>query len=166
MGIPFPSGGQDKISDSERIANPCYNIVTMAEKKKSPRGSEFWQIIFPALLAAVLILALGIWFGITGSAGNISRFAQISTVLLAIPVYAASLLFGLLVLVGLIYLAGKLIRAIPPVTERLGNILDRIQDSAERGTRSLARLVIWPAAILAIFQRKSDQPVEEIKLND
>ena len=111
------------------------------------------------------MLALGIWFGLTGSAGNISRFAQISTVLLSIPVFIASLVFGL-VLVGLIYLVGRLLRGIPPVAERLLHFLDRIRDTAERGSRSVAKLVIEPAARLAVFQRKSDRPVEEIKLND
>lgn len=147
------------------VTNPCYNIVTMARKKKSPRGSEFWQIIFPTLVGAGLILAFGIWFGLTGSSGNISRFAQISTVLLAIPVYITSLLFGL-VMVGLIILIGKLIKGIRPITEKVLDILDKLQDGAKQGTRSLVRLVIEPAAILAIFQRKPDQQGQEIKLND
>jgi hypothetical protein len=165
MESPFLSGSSDQFSDSERIANPCYNIDTMAEKKKSPRGSEFWQIIFPALVGAVLLLALGIWFGFTGSSGSISRFAQISTVLLAIPVYIISLLFALL-LAGMIYLVGKLIQGIPPVAERLVNLLNRIRGSASQASKSLARVVIGPAAIMAIFQRKPKRQVEEIKLND
>lgn len=137
----------------------------MAEKKKYPRGSDFWQILFPVLLATVVILALGIWFGLTGSSGNLSRFAEISTVLLAVPVYIVSLLFGL-VLAGLIYLVVKLMRAIPPVTGRILQVLDRIQDGASRGTRSLARLVIEPIAIMSIFRRKRDRPSSEIKLKD
>jgi ABC-type dipeptide/oligopeptide/nickel transport system permease component len=136
----------------------------MAEKK-SPRGSEFWQIIFPTLVGAVLMLALGIWFGLTGSAGNISRFAHISTVLLSIPVFIVSLVFGL-VLVGLIYLVGRLLGGIPPVAEKLLHFLDRIRDTAGRASRSVAKLVIEPTAKLAVFQRKSDPSVEEIKLND
>jgi hypothetical protein len=137
----------------------------MAEKKKSPRGSEFWQIIFPALLGTVLILALGIWFGLTGSTGSISRFAEISTVLLAIPVYISVLLIGL-ALVGLIYLTGKLIHGIPQITSRLLEVLGKIQNGAERGTRFLARLVIEPMTMLAMFQRKRGRSDQEIKLDD
>lgn len=147
------------------IANPCYNIVTMAEKKRAPRGSEFWQIIFPTLVGAVLLLAVGVWFGLTGSSGNLARFAQISTALLAIPVYIVALLLGL-VLVGLILLIGKLIQVIPSLTGWVLEYLGKIQKGAKLGTRSLARLIIEPIALLAIFQRKSDQKDQDIKLND
>ena len=137
----------------------------MAEKKKSSRGSEFWQILFPTIVGAVLLLALGVWFGITGSKGNLSRFAEISTVLLTIPVYIATLLFAL-ILVGLIFIVSKLIQGIPSITGPVIQILDKIRDGAAQGTRSLARLVIEPTAILAIFQRKRDRRDPDIKLND
>lgn len=137
----------------------------MAEKKKSPRGSEFWQILFPTLVGAVLILALGIWFGLTGSTGSLSRFAEISTVLLAIPVYIGSLLFALL-LVGMIYLVSQLIKGIPTITGRVLEVLDKIRVGAARGSRSLTRLVIEPIAILGIFRRGTEHQDPEIKLND
>jgi hypothetical protein len=137
----------------------------MAEKKKAPRGSDFWQIIFPTLLAAILILALGVWFGVTGSSGNLARFAEISVVLLAIPVFIASLLFGL-VLAGLIFLVSKLIQGIPPITGRVLDFLGKIQDRAVRGTQALSRLVIEPIAFFGFFQRKRKQQDPEIKLYD
>jgi hypothetical protein len=137
----------------------------MAEKKKAPRGSEFWQIIFPSVVGAVLLLVLGFWFGLTGSTGSLSRFAQISTVLLALPAYIAILLFGL-VMVGLILLVGKLIQVIPTLTGWALELLGKIQKGANLGTSSLARLVIEPTAMLAIFQRKSAKKDQEIKLTD
>lgn len=137
----------------------------MAENEKAPRGSDFWQIIFPALLGAVLILAVGIWFGITGTSGNLSRFAEISVVLLAIPVFIASLLFGL-VLAGLIFLVSKLIQGVPPITGRVLEFLDKVQDGAVRSTRSLSKLVIEPIAIFGFFRRNREQQDPEIKLND
>ncbi len=137
----------------------------MAEKKKSPRGSDFWQILFPTLMGAALILILGIWFGVTGSTGSLSRFAEISTVLLAVPVYLAALIFAF-VLVGLIYLVSKLIQGVPAFTGRAYDLLDRIRGGAQRGSRSLARLVIEPAAVMAIFQRKADRQDPENKLYD
>ena len=137
----------------------------MIEKKKYPRGSEFWQILFPTLLAAVLIVALGVWFGVTGSSGSLSRFADISTVLLAVPMYIAALLFGI-VLAGLIYLVGKLFQVIPPITGRVLQILDKIQNGAALSTRFLARLVIEPISILGIFQRKRNHQGAKIKIKD
>jgi hypothetical protein len=137
----------------------------MAEKKKSPRGSEFWQILFPTLVGAAMILALGIWFGITGSTGNLSRFAEISTVLLAIPVYIAALLFAL-VLVGLIYLVTRLIQGVPGITGRVLQFLDKIRNGAVQGSQSIARLVIEPVAILAIFQRNKGNRDPDINLNE
>ncbi len=150
---------------AEREANPCYNIVTMAEKKNPSEGSEFWQIIFPTLVGTLLMLVLGIWFGLTGSTGSLSRFAQISTAMLAIPVFFAALLFGL-VMVGLIYLVDKLMKGIPTITGRVFEVLDKIQEGAVKGSRSLARLVIEPTSLFAIFRCKVDQQDQEIKLKD
>jgi len=137
----------------------------MAEKKKPPQGSEFWQIIFPTLMGAVAILALGLWFGLTGTSGNLARFAEISTVFLVIPVAFAALLFGLL-LFGLIYLVGRLIQGVPLITERILTLLEKVRDGAKLGTRSVARLVIEPAAALAIFQPKKKRQDPDISLND
>lgn len=137
----------------------------MASKKKAPRGSEFWQILFPTLVGAALILALGVWLGLTRSSGSLSRFAEISTVLLAISVSSISLLIGLL-LVRSIILVNKLIKGIQPITEWVLGILDKIQDGVKRGSGSLARLVIEPAAVLAVFQRKPDHRGQEIKIKD
>jgi len=137
----------------------------MAEKKPSHEGSPFWQILFPTLVSAALLIALGCWFGLTASAGNTSRFAEISTVLLTIPVYIAALLFGL-ILVGMIYLVIKLTQGIPQITGWILELLEKIHAGVEVGTRSLARLVIEPAAFLAVFQRKRDSHDPKIKLND
>lgn len=137
----------------------------MAAKKKPPQGSEFWQIIFPALVGAVVILSLGLWFGLTGTSGNLARFAEISTVLLVIPVVFVTLLFGLL-LFGLIYLVGRLIQGVPPITEWILLLLEKIRDGAKLGTKSVARLVIEPAAALAIFQPKKKRQAPDISLND
>ena len=137
----------------------------MAAKKKPPQGSEFWQIIFPTLVGAVVILSLGLWFGLTGTSGNLARFAEISTVLLVIPVVLGTLLIGLL-LFGLIYLVGRLIQGVPPITERILILLEKIRDGAKLGTKSVAKIVIEPAAALAIFQPKKKRQDPDISLND
>jgi hypothetical protein len=137
----------------------------MVAKKKPPQGSEFWQIIFPTVVGAMVVLSLGIWFGLTGTSGNLARFAEISTVLLIIPVVLAALLFGLL-LFGLTYLVGRLITGIPPLTERILKLLEKIREGTTKATRSAASLVIEPAALLAIFRPKQKHQDSEISLND
>ena len=109
-----------------------------------------------------MILAFGIWFGITGSTGSLSRFAEISTVLLAIPVYIAALVFAL-VLVGLIYLINRLIQGVAGINGRVLPFLDKIRNGAVQGSQSLAKLVIEPLAIMAILQRKKGHRDQEIK---
>lgn len=137
----------------------------MAENKDHPRGSERWQVLFPTILTAVLLLILGIWLGATAGSGSLSRFAEISTVLLAISVLLINLLIGL-VLVRLISLVGKLIEGVHSLAKRVLDFSDRVQDIVRRGSRSLARLVIEPAAILGIFQRNADRQGQEIKIKD
>ena len=148
-----------------RPANPCYNIVTMAEKRKSPQGSEFWQIIFPTLVGATMIFGLGIWFGITGSTGSLARFAEISTVLLVVPTGLAVLLMGLL-LGGAAYLFGRLIEGIPPLTGKVLDFLEKIRAGVKQVSSAAARLVIEPAAVLAIFKPRRGRQDPEIPLND
>lgn len=137
----------------------------MAEKRKSPRGSEFWQILFPTLIGAVLTLTVGIWFGVTGTSGNLNRFAEISTVLLVIPVLLAALIFGLL-LGGSAYLIGRLIKGIPPLAEKVLGLLDKVRQGAKQASSAAASLVIEPLAALAIFRPKRDRQDPDISLND
>lgn len=137
----------------------------MADKKKTPQGSEFWQIIFPTLVGAGLILAVGIWFGLTGTTGNLARFAEISTVLLVIPVGLAAILFGLL-LGGLAYLIGRLIEGIPPLTGKVLGLLEQVQDGAKKASSTAARLVIEPAAALARFKPRRDRKDPKISLKN
>jgi hypothetical protein len=60
--------------------NPCYNIGIMAEKKESPAGSSFWQIIFPAIAGTILILLVCVWVASGVGPGNISRFAELDKI--------------------------------------------------------------------------------------
>jgi predicted PurR-regulated permease PerM len=144
---------------------PCYNIGTMAEKKKPPAGSSFWQILVPMLLAALLAVLLGAWFAVYSSPGNLSRFAEISTVLLVIPVFFAALVFALL-LVGLIYLVQWMMDWIPRATGPILEALQKVREIASRISGLSARVVIEPAAFLAGIRRKKRPPDREISLTE
>ena len=140
--------------------NPCYNIGIMAEKKESPAGSSFWQIIFPAIAGTILILLVCVWVASGVGPGNISRFAELSTVLLILPV----LLFSLIILVILgacVYLSVRMIRGLPPITSRIGEFLDKIRDGASRVSKFIVQPVIQPSAYLkgfkSIFSREKSR---------
>jgi hypothetical protein len=124
----------------------------MTDKRTSRPGSTFWQIIFPTLAAAVLFLLAGIWVILYSSPGNVSRFAEISTVLLVIPVFFMSLL-GLLLLGGLIALVLKIIQGIPPITIWILDILEKVREIIRAISKNLVKPVIEPASYLAGFRR-------------
>jgi len=125
---------------------PCYNIVIMEEKKKVSRGSEFWQIIFPALIGLALIGFLCVWVVIGVNPGELTRFAEISTVLLVIPVITLSL-FSFIILGFLIYLVQRLIVGLPPVTIKILEFLDKVKGVVKKVSETIVQPVISPAAI-------------------
>ncbi len=132
----------------------------MAEKKGTPAGSSFWQIIFPAVVGIILVLLICIWVAIGVSAGNISRFAELSTVLLILPVLFFSLII-LVILGACVVLSVWMIRGLPPITSRIVEFLDKIRDGASRFSEIIVQPVIQPAAYLkgfrSIFSRKKSR---------
>jgi Zn-dependent protease with chaperone function len=129
----------------------------MAENKKASRGSEFWQIIFPALIGLILVGLLCAWIVVAVSPGNISRFAEISAVLLVIPVLFFSL-FSLLLLGLLIYLVQRMIQVIPPLTTRVVEFLEKIQEAVRKISEVIVKPVIQPTSVVTgirnIFAKK------------
>mgnify|MGYP000409609729 CR=1 FL=1 len=132
----------------------------MAEKKESPAGSSFWQIIFPAAAGTIFILLICIWVASGVGAGNISRFAELSTVLLILPVLFFSLII-LVVLCAFFVLSVKMIRGLPPITSRIVEFLNKIRDGVSRFSEIIVQPVIQPTAYLkglrAIFSREKSR---------
>ena len=129
------------------IFNPCYNIVIMEKKKEPTAGSSFWQIIFPTIIGTIVILLVCVWVVIGVGAGNITRFAELSTVLLVIPV----LLFFLIVMFVLgasIYLVVRLMRGLPSITSRILGFLEKIREGVGKISDFIVKPVIQPTAIL------------------
>jgi len=148
----------------ERVLNPCYNIGIMAEKKKDPAGSFFWQIIFPTLIGSLLILFVGIWIILYTSPGNVSRFAEISTVLLVIPVLF-SLLLMMLLLVALIVLIIKIIQGLPSISGWILDKLEWIQKYVKVVSENVVVPVVRPAALLAGIRRIFSKENPDIQID-
>jgi len=146
------------------MPNPCYNIVIMAEKKKAPAGSVFWQIIFPTLVGTILFLLGGIWIVLYSSPGNIARFAEISTVLMVIPVLFGSLL--VMVLLGaLIALVLKVIEGIPPITEKILEVLQQIQKVIGGISKKAVVPIVRPSAVMAGVRRLFSRDKSRVKMD-
>ncbi len=119
----------------------------MAEKKKASRGSEFWQIFFPALAGLILVGLICAWIVVGVSPGNISRFAEISTVLLVIPVLFFSI-FTLILLGLLVYLIQRLILVIPPFTAQVVEFLENIQEAVQNISERIIKPFSQPASVI------------------
>jgi len=123
----------------------------MAEKKESPAGSSFWQIIFPAAAGTIFILLICIWVASGVGTENISRFAELSTVLLILPVLFFSLII-LVVLSAFVVLSVRMIRGLPPITSRIVEFLNKIRDGVSRFSEIIVQPVIQPTAYLKGFK--------------
>ena len=136
----------------------------MAEKKKVPAGSFFWQIIFPTIVGTLLILFVGIWIILYTNPGNVSRFAEISTVLLVIPVLFSSL-FVLLLLGALIILVIKIIQGLPSITGWILDKLEWIRKTVQTVSENAVVPVVRPAAILAGIRRAFSKDNADIQID-
>ena len=119
----------------------------MAEKKGSPAGSSFWQIIFPAFISGVLIILIGVLVAMKLGEDELGRFAEISTVLLILPIIISSSLFFVIFGAG-IYLITRVMQGIPPLTTRILEILDKIKDVVKKVSEFIVQPVIRPSALL------------------
>jgi hypothetical protein len=119
----------------------------MDKKKEHVAGSDFWQIIFPAIIGTIVILLVCVWVVIGIGAGNITRFAELSTVLLVIPVLFFSLI-SLFVLGALTYLVVRLMNGLPSITSRTLEFLEKIREVVRKISDFVVKPVIEPTAFL------------------
>ena len=136
----------------------------MAEKKNEAAGSSFWQIVIPAILSGIVIILICVWVVIEAGEGSVTRFAEISTVLLVIPVLFLSLI-TLIILGAGIVLTGKLMEWLPPITQRFLEYLDKAQELIKKFTEFIVQPVIRPSALLggikkSISREKSRYRIE------
>ena len=136
----------------------------MVDQRNTPAGSEFWQVIFPLILGILVVVFLGVWVVLEVSPGNISRFSEISTILLVIP-YMAFSLVGLVLLVALIALTAKIITGLPAITEKILDILERIRTMVKRISGYSVAPIIRPKAFLASLTQIFKKDNTEIQID-
>ncbi len=80
---------------------------------------RFWQILTPIILGSLITLAAAVLMVLTltgkVSVGNLSQIAAVSTIWLIMPVMVFGILLTLLLL-GLIYLAARVLNILPQYT--------------------------------------------------
>jgi hypothetical protein len=110
---------------------------------KAHRRQVGSQILLPVLIGVVVFVAGPIiaWLAAFGGAGDVGRWAEISTMWLLIPVMIGGAI-QLAALVALIYGIGRVIGWIPQYSYRAQRIAARIQQGTRRGTEMIRRPVL------------------------
>lgn len=142
-------------------------IPKPVHKRSSPVGESYQrhrrqltgQVILPIVLAALLFVASIVLISLATfrGSGDSARWAEISTMWIAIPVLIMGFVF-LAVLVGIIYLLARLLGIAPIYTNRAQGFVQklgiRIQRAADLPVRPILFLNGMGASIKALLGRK------------
>lgn len=128
----------------------CYNKM-MKEQFTKPVHASYrkhrkdlaWKIIFPVVLSSVLCIGLIALVSIAtfNWGGDVQRWADISTMWVAVPVMLGMLIF-LAIVAGLVYLLAKLLNITPRYTVIVQNFFYKIESYAKRGADAAAKPII------------------------
>lgn len=112
------------------------------------RKDLIWKIIFPVVLSTVLCIGLIvlIWFATFRGGGDVQRWADISTMWIAIPTMIG-MLITLALLGGIIYLLAKLLHITPRYTVMAQDFFYMIQSYAKRIADAVVKPIINVDAI-------------------
>lgn len=118
------------------------------------RKDTAWKIIFPVVLSSVLCLGLIVLINIATfrGGGDVQRWADISTMWMAIPVMVL-LLVVFAVLGGIVYLLAKLLHIAPPYTAMAQEFFYKIEGYAKRGADAVAQPFIFIDSLGASINR-------------
>jgi hypothetical protein len=123
------------------------------------RRQRTTQIILPVVLAVVLCIALVVLINIATFQwnGDVARWAEISTMWIAIPLLVAGFLFFAL-LVGMIYLLTRLLGIAPVYTNKAQNFVEklgiRVRLIADASVKPIIFLNGIGATIQSLFDRR------------
>jgi len=131
-----------------------YHPRNLATRRRH-RIESWWQIWFPLLLV-VSLLAGGVYLLAASSPGSLGALAQVSTMLIAMPLLLIGLLL-LLILGVAIYAVSYVIGWLPPLAFRIQSLAARIA-AASRRTADLAaepvlRLDSWAGVARHVIER-------------
>ena len=118
------------------------------------RKDLIWKIIFPVVLSVLLCggVILLVTIATFGWGGDVQRWADISTIWIAIPFMIEMLVF-LAVVVGLIYLIAKLLEITPKYTPIAQDFFYKIESYAKRFADAAAKPIISLNSIGASINR-------------
>ena len=102
-----------------------------------------WKILFPVILSAVLCLALVVIINLATfrDSGDVARWAEISTMWIAVPTMLGMLIV-LALLVGIIYLLARLLNIAPRYTLIAQDFIYKVESYAKRIADAVAKPVI------------------------
>lgn len=97
---------------AERLKTPPAHYSYLKHRRQAIR-----QILLPILLSALALIGLIVWISIATfqQGGDVGRWAAISTIWIVIPMLVGGLVV-LAILIGLIYLMARALKAIPYYT--------------------------------------------------
>ena len=132
----------------EQLSKPVH------ESYQRHRKEYAWKILFPVILSAVLCLGLTVLISIAtfNWGGDVQRWADISTMWIAIPFMLEILIFGAIV-GGLIYLLAKLLQITPRYTVLVQDFFYKIEGYIKRGADAVAKPVISIDALGAAINK-------------
>jgi hypothetical protein len=116
------------------------------------RRQSWWQITFPVLAVAILLLGGVVALFFTLGTPGVSVIADYSIILIGLPVLIIGLLV-LVVMIALTYLVMILIKRIPPYTFVAHQYFDKVHDSVVGLMDKITRAVIGFLSILSGVSR-------------
>lgn len=129
------------------------------ESYRQHRKDLTWKIIFPVVLSSVLCIGLIVLTNVATfrGGGDVQRWADISTMWIAIPTMIGMLIV-LAVLGGIIYLLARLLHITPNYTALAQDLFYKVDGYAKRGADAVADRIISinsiGASINRIFRRR------------
>ena len=125
---------------------------------RNHRRQSFWQILFPFIVIALLVIAAGV-LAVVGGASQARVWADVSLIWLVVPILIFALLF-LALLGGMIYLLIRLTRAIPPISARAQFYGRRISGGVRGAADKAVQPILWleqiGATLAALFRSKGE----------
>jgi Kef-type K+ transport system membrane component KefB len=128
------------------------------ESYQRHRKQRTGQIILPVIVGTLLFLALVVLAIIgTANGGDVGRWAAVSTIWISIPVCLIGFVF-LILLVGMVYLMGRLLGVAPRYTNQAQNFVRklaiRIRLAADMTVRPIIALNGYGATLKTLLGRK------------
>ena len=120
--------------------------VSVYEVKRRPslerhRREKVWQILVPLIFGVLVILAVSVIVILTAArssaGGSVSQWADASAIWLILPVIMVAI-FGILILIGLIYLIARIIKILPPYADLVQGYASLVAAKVSLVTRKIA----------------------------